>query len=106
MPDACTLPTVERPLRLAEFDDLFAAAVRATDGSDPSRLRLELEPDPSVASRAADLAARETGCCAFLTFTLRIGDGRLVLDVTAGPEYADVLVALAQRATALSAHRA
>jgi hypothetical protein len=25
VPDACTLPAVERPLRLAEFDDLFAA---------------------------------------------------------------------------------
>ena len=29
--DACTLPTVERPLRLAEFDDLFATAVRAVE---------------------------------------------------------------------------
>jgi hypothetical protein len=24
VPQACTLPTVERPLRLAEFNDLFA----------------------------------------------------------------------------------
>ena len=28
-PDACTLPTEERPLRVAEFDDLFAFVVRA-----------------------------------------------------------------------------
>ncbi|NMO51778.1 hypothetical protein HH310_11305 [Actinoplanes sp. TBRC 11911] len=25
VPDACTLPTAERPLRLAEFDSLFAS---------------------------------------------------------------------------------
>ena len=28
-PDACTLPTAERPLRVAEFDDLFTFVVRA-----------------------------------------------------------------------------
>ncbi|MEV6325616.1 hypothetical protein AB0M45_31270 [Nocardia sp. NPDC051787] len=27
---ACTLPTVERPTRLAEFDQFFAESVRAT----------------------------------------------------------------------------
>jgi hypothetical protein len=26
-PDACTLPTAERPLRVAEFDDLFTFVV-------------------------------------------------------------------------------
>ena len=29
--DACTLPTAERPLRLAEFDELFATAVRRVE---------------------------------------------------------------------------
>lgn len=28
VPAACTLPTAERPLRLAEFEELFATAVR------------------------------------------------------------------------------
>jgi hypothetical protein len=28
VPEACTLPTVEQPLRVAEFDDLFATALR------------------------------------------------------------------------------
>jgi hypothetical protein len=31
VPDACTLPTAEQPLRLAEFDELFATAVRRVD---------------------------------------------------------------------------
>jgi hypothetical protein len=27
VPEACTLPTVDQPLRAAEFDDLFATAL-------------------------------------------------------------------------------
>ncbi len=30
VPDACTLPTVDQPLRVAEFDDLFARAAKRT----------------------------------------------------------------------------
>jgi len=37
VPDACTLPTAERPLRLAELDDLFATAVRAVHRLDGVR---------------------------------------------------------------------
>jgi len=34
VPGACTLPTTERPLRLAEFDDPFAAlALGAPDAA-------------------------------------------------------------------------
>ncbi|MEV4099340.1 hypothetical protein AB0J42_03700 [Nonomuraea sp. NPDC049649] len=94
-PSACTLPTADRPLRVAEFDALFSEAVRAT--RDPARLRLELAFSPGNAARAADLAARETGCCSFFTFTLTIADGRLTLDVTVPPEHADVLDALGRR---------
>lgn len=94
-PSACTLPTADRPLRVAEFDALFSEAVRAT--RDPARLRLELAFSPGDAARAADLAARETGCCSFFTFTLTIADGRLILDVTVPPEHADVLDALGRR---------
>ena len=38
-PDACTLPTTERPLRVAEFDDLFASVLRSER---PEDTRLEL----------------------------------------------------------------
>jgi DNA-binding transcriptional MerR regulator len=65
VPQACTLPTAERPLRLAEFDDLFAAGVRSVDRIDRARVRLELEPEPGAAARAADLVMRETRCCGF-----------------------------------------
>jgi hypothetical protein len=102
VPAACTLPTVDRPLRLAEFDAMFSGAVRAVRRLEPTRVRLELEPVPSVAARAADLAARESACCAFFTFTLTVGDGALSLDVAAPARHAEVLRALADRAEALS----
>lgn len=43
IPDACTLPSAERPLRLAEFEDLFARHVRSVDRDrDGERVRLHL----------------------------------------------------------------
>jgi hypothetical protein len=29
--DACTLPTADQPLRVAEWDDLFATSLRAVE---------------------------------------------------------------------------
>jgi hypothetical protein len=37
-PDACTLPTADRPLRVAEFDELFAFVVRAERRDRRSRI--------------------------------------------------------------------
>src|SRR5690606_13382918 len=80
--DACTLPSAERPLRLAQFDELLAAAVRSVDRIDPTRLRLSLHSRPEVAARAADLAVRETSCCGFFTFTLTAAEQLLRLEVS------------------------
>ncbi|MFF4879379.1 hypothetical protein [Micromonospora sp. NPDC000668] len=98
VPQECTLPTVEQPLRLAEFDDLFASAVVGTERVDRLRVRLELRPAPTVAGRAADLVTRETGCCSFFTFTLTATGGQLALDVAVPEGHVDVLDALAARA--------
>ncbi|TYK50990.1 hypothetical protein [Actinomadura decatromicini] len=103
VPGACTLPTVERPLRVAEFDALFAEAVTAVEAAGPGRVRLVLRPDPEVAGRAAELAARETGCCSFFTFTLTAAGGALVLQAGADERHTEVLDALAARAGELSA---
>lgn len=100
MPEACTLPTVERPLRLAEFDELFVRSVLSVERLDPARLRLDLEPDASVAARAADLVVRETGCCSFFTFTLTATAGTVRLDVAVPATQVDVLDAMADRAAA------
>jgi hypothetical protein len=102
VPDACTLPTAERPLRLAEFDDLFATAVRRVETAGPTRARMWLSGPPGLEATVRDLAARESECCSFFTFTTTAapaGDGTtLTLDVEVPPPYADVLDSLVQRA--------
>ncbi|GAB3987445.1 hypothetical protein GCM10029978_106280 [Actinoallomurus acanthiterrae] len=98
VPQACTLPTAERPLRVAEFDELFADAVTGLEEVGPARIRMRLRPETPVAARAAELAVRETACCSFFTFTLTTTGGDLALDITVGDEHAGVLRALADRA--------
>lgn len=105
VPRACALPTVEQPPRLAEFDELFASAVRSLHRSEPGRLRLELDPAPEVAATTAGLAMRETGCCSFFTFTLTATGGRLVLEVTVPPTHIEVLDGLAARASTVAGAR-
>jgi hypothetical protein len=98
VPDACTLPTVERPLRLAEFDGLFATGLRGQQRLSPTALRWRLDPDAETTAR--ELTARESSCCSFFTFTfMRDGDAVRV-DVGVPPAQIAVLDALAERAAA------
>jgi hypothetical protein len=101
-PDACTLPTLERPLRGAEFDDLFARDVVGVVRDSPLSVRLELRPDPDAAARAAHLAVRETGCCSFFTFELAITEGTVALVISADDVHEPVLAALGARAESRS----
>ncbi|MDG6107998.1 hypothetical protein [Dactylosporangium aurantiacum] len=106
VPDACTLPTVEQPLRLAEFDALFSTAVRAVETVTPTHARLRLSGPAGLAATVRDLAARETACCSFFAFTVAVtgqpagGGEALTLDVRVPDRYADVLASLAGRAAA------
>jgi hypothetical protein len=92
---SCTLPTAEQPLRVAEFDALFAAAVRAADRPSRTRLSLDLEPTAERAEQAAGLVVRETACCSF--FTLTATGGALELGVAVPDSHVEVLDALAAR---------
>jgi hypothetical protein len=103
---ACTLPTAERPVRVAEFDRLFTDAVRTTDRQSATRLALELEPTPEVAAQTARLVARETACCSFFTFTLVATGGALRLEVSVPDAHVDVMDALAARASGSAGVRA
>ena len=106
--DACTLPTADQPLRVAEFDDLFASALRAIEHpDDSSRARLMLAGGEDLAGRLQRLADAESACCSFFTFTLTAltgdledaADGTvLALDIEVPVARADVLAALVQRA--------
>ena len=68
VPDACTLPAAERPLRVAEFDTLLATGVTEMIRVDAGHVRLTLRPER--VAEAADLVARESTCCSFFDFTL------------------------------------
>ena len=108
--DACTLPTADQPLRAAEFDDLFAASLRAVERPPgaPIRARLVLAGDPGLPGRAQRLADAETACCSFFSFTVTPldadpdGGGQpavvVALDVEVPATRADVLAALVDRA--------
>jgi hypothetical protein len=87
---ACTLPTAERPLRVAEFTALFAA-LTGVDRRAPDALRLRLADRPGLAAEAADLTARETGCCSFFDFAITGADDELLLDVHVPDAHVDVL---------------
>lgn len=89
VPVACTLSAADQPGRLAEWTEVLALVDErdAIDGG----LRLRFPPSPQLASRLADLAAREQGCCPFFTFTLRPSADSVVLDVTAPPDAAGVV---------------
>lgn len=99
---ACTLPTVERPVRQAEFDELFKEVARVEEAY-PDHIRLHLRRDAAVISRAASLAAKETGCCSFFSFDLRITKAEAVLSVVTDPGHEDVLTAFADRAKRVAA---
>jgi hypothetical protein len=99
-PADCTLPTAERPLRAAQFRDLFDDAVIGAERLDDTRLQLRLRRDREIAARAAALAAAETDCCSFFVFALTITGESLLLDVTVPAARADILDALAAQAHA------
>ena len=100
--DACTLPTTERPLRLAEFDALFSEAVRSVERHG-QRVRMHLTGTPDLRDRVRDLAERESACCSFFTFAIDGTPGNVTLEISVPPERRDILAALADRAVELSA---
>ena len=95
-PEACTLPTAERPLRVAEFDDLFTFVVRA-ERRGPQRLDLALPPTVEAAAR--DLAQRESQCCSFFTFEFESVGGDVVMHIAVPRSQIEVLDAIEARVT-------
>ncbi|MEV7915147.1 MULTISPECIES: hypothetical protein [Streptomyces] len=100
VPPSCTLPTEEQPLRVAEWDALFAERLTALSRPSVLRLRLDLAGGPGVAERVRELASRESACCSFFTFAVSAatGEDRVHLDVSVDRAHASVLEALAARA--------
>jgi hypothetical protein len=95
VPSACTLPTVEQPLRVAEFDTLFRTGVH--EATRTRRTHLELVISPESEASARDLAGRETSCCSFFEFAFEPAEGALVMAIGVPEEHVDVLDALQAR---------
>jgi len=105
VPRSCDLPTAEQPLRVAEWDALFAARLTAVSRPEPLRVRLVLFGDAGVQEQVMDLAGRESDCCSFFTFTTTGGDTWVHLDIVVDQAHEPVLSALADRAGALAGRR-
>ncbi|MEV2222518.1 hypothetical protein AB0E01_21885 [Nocardia vinacea] len=102
VPDACTLPTMEQPLRVAEFTDLFAAALYRIERIAPTRLRLELAATHEESAR--DLAARESSCCGFFDFSfVAAGSDAIAMEIEVPANRIAVLDGLADHAAATRA---
>jgi hypothetical protein len=102
VPDACALPTAEQPLRLAEFDELFTAAVRGADRLATRQLRVTLSGGADLEESVRDLADPEAQCCSFFSFTVSTPEPGLVrLDIEVPAGHVDVLDALQARAAAI-----
>ena len=97
VPESCRLPTVEQPLRVAEFDGLFATAVSSADRLGPTRLRVHLPGGQDTTARLRDLVARETGCCSFFTFDVRPSGTTTDLEVEVPESHVAVLDAMQRR---------
>src|SRR4249919_165930 len=99
-PDTCTLPTVEQPLRVAEFDAVFESYVVRVDKVSPTKVRMILAGPDDLIDQVQDLADRETACCSFFKFALSRSRGdqpgqRLVhLDIEVPTARSDALAAL------------
>lgn len=97
VPQSCTLPTEERPLRVTEWDALFTERLAALSRPEALRLRLELAAGPGLEDRVRDLVGRESDCCSFFAFTVTTGPDRVLLDIEVDPAHQPVLEALAAR---------
>ncbi|WP_405786922.1 hypothetical protein OG753_02645 [Streptomyces sp. NBC_00029] len=105
VPQSCTLPTEERPLRVAEWDGLLSERLTGLSRPGALHLRLDVADGPGVEEWVRDLVDRERGCCSFFTFTLAVGDGGIGLDIEVDQAHEAVLEALAARTAATREQR-
>ena len=93
-PEACTLPTSERALRVAEFDEFFKTVLQI-ERPRPTRLDLMLPRDAEAVGR--DLARRDSECCSFFEFGFETNGSDVVMNIGVPPTRIDVLDALEVR---------
>lgn len=87
--------------RVAALDDQFQLNTLQGGATVGRRGGALASSRASGSGSAAELAAKETACCSFFTFTFTLADGRSTMSVSVGAAHEDVLEALAARAAAL-----
>ncbi|MDX3523317.1 hypothetical protein [Streptomyces scabiei] len=105
VPQSCTLPTEERPLRVAEWARLFSERLTSLSQPEPLHLRVYLAREEGVEDRVRDLVERESGCCSFFTFSTIPGQNLIRLDIAVDQAHEAVLDALAARTAAAGEQR-
>lgn len=85
-------------MRVAEFDVLFRESVLRWTRI--SRTRLELTLAAQAWAAASDLAARESGCCSFFTFTFESSVSGVVMAIEVPASQVAVLDAVTARVAA------
>ena len=98
VPDGCTLPTAEQPLRVGEFDVLFRHNLVEVRRIADTHLRMVLRGE-GVEAQARDLCDRESRCCSFFAFTVTSSDDLVTVDISVPPSRRQVLNALQMWAT-------
>ncbi|MFJ3620562.1 hypothetical protein ACIPSH_20725 [Streptomyces iakyrus] len=102
VPQSCTLPTAEQPLRVAEFDALLAERLAGMSRPDRLRLEMRLTDGQDVEKTVRNLVGRESGCCSFFAFTVHPGPEQIRLDIAVDGAHEAVLDALEERAAAVA----
>ena len=104
--DFCTLPTVARPERLMEFDELFRRQDEPPRRIGPHLVEFSFAAAEGLYTEVSDLVARESACCSFFDFVIdqrsqpRGDQDQVVLRVGVPASRDEVLGALMDRAVA------
>jgi hypothetical protein len=68
--DLCTLPTPARPLRVAEFEELFRDQIAGPRWLDTHLVEFTFDDSDDRYDQLNDLVAREMACCPFFDFSI------------------------------------
>lgn len=102
--DFCTLPTSARPLRVAEFEELFSDQIARPRWLDVHRVEFTFDDAGNRYDQVNDLVTRERACCPFFDFSItkepRLATQRpaVMLRVGVPASRHDLLEALTNRA--------
>lgn len=104
IPDSCTLPTAERPLRAADFDRVFAEDLNSVTRDNPDVLMMRFRARAGLREELTELTRRESSCCSFFRFELAEAPDGVVLRVSVPSGRSEVLDDLQRRASLVASN--